>query len=196
MKPSLQLKISQHLALTPQLQQSIRLLQLSTIELNTEIERMLLENPMLERDADDESEGAAAVELPDPVVAADDGQSSELRGDEDFEPSVSVDPPETIDAAYDAASDDDLGEAAEWRSEAGSGTGNGHDGEDGEFQEHQAAATSLREHLESQIALMQFSDRDRALVRLLADALHTERGRVSSMREYVYSASTSRSSPR
>ena len=45
MKPSLQLKLSQHLTLTPQLQQSIKLLQLSTIELNQEIERVLLENP-------------------------------------------------------------------------------------------------------------------------------------------------------
>ena len=37
MKPSLQLKLSQHLALTPQLQQSIKLLQLSTLELEQEL---------------------------------------------------------------------------------------------------------------------------------------------------------------
>src|SRR6185436_12481985 len=49
MKHSLQLKLSQHLTLTPQLQQSIRLLQLSTVELNQELERYLAENPMLER---------------------------------------------------------------------------------------------------------------------------------------------------
>ena len=49
MKQSLQLRFSQHLALTPQLQQSIRLLQLSTLELNQEIEQMLVENPLLER---------------------------------------------------------------------------------------------------------------------------------------------------
>ncbi|MFM9969929.1 MAG: RNA polymerase factor sigma-54, partial [Burkholderiales bacterium] len=48
MKQSLQLKLSQHLALTPQLQQSIRLLQLSTQELSQELEKMLLENPLLE----------------------------------------------------------------------------------------------------------------------------------------------------
>ena len=41
MKQTLQLKLSQHLTLTPQLQQSIRLLQLSTLELNAEVERML-----------------------------------------------------------------------------------------------------------------------------------------------------------
>lgn len=45
MKQTLQLKLSQHLTLTPQLQQSIRLLQLSTIELNAEVERLLQENP-------------------------------------------------------------------------------------------------------------------------------------------------------
>jgi len=50
MKPALQLRLSQHLTLTPQLQQSIRLLQLSTLELNQEIEQALMENPILERD--------------------------------------------------------------------------------------------------------------------------------------------------
>src|SRR5215468_10075801 len=59
MKHSLQLKLSQHLTLTPQLQQSIRLLQLSTIELNQEIERLLADNPILERE-DGESDAAAA----------------------------------------------------------------------------------------------------------------------------------------
>ena len=52
MKPSLQVRLSQHLALTPQLQQSIRLLQLSTLELTQEIEQMLDENPFLERTAE------------------------------------------------------------------------------------------------------------------------------------------------
>ncbi|MGE5794037.1 MAG: hypothetical protein ACM36B_15180, partial [Bacteroidota bacterium] len=45
MKQTLQLKLTQHLTLTPQLQQSIRLLQLSTLELNQELERFLAENP-------------------------------------------------------------------------------------------------------------------------------------------------------
>ena len=48
MKPSLQLKLGQHLTMTPQLQQAIRLLQLSTIDLQTEIQQTLEENPMLE----------------------------------------------------------------------------------------------------------------------------------------------------
>ena len=45
MKQSLQVRLSQHLALTPQLQQSIRLLQLSTLELNQEVEQMLAAEP-------------------------------------------------------------------------------------------------------------------------------------------------------
>src|SRR6185312_16313499 len=57
-KQTLQLKLSQHLTLTPQLQQSIRLLQLSTLELNAEVERILQENPLLER-AETEEDGAA-----------------------------------------------------------------------------------------------------------------------------------------
>ncbi|MBH1988398.1 MAG: RNA polymerase factor sigma-54 [Burkholderiales bacterium] len=52
MKPSLQFRLSQHMALTPQLQQSIRLLQLSTLELHQEIEQMLEQNPFLEPEDD------------------------------------------------------------------------------------------------------------------------------------------------
>ena len=55
MKPSLQLNIGQHLTMTPQLQQAIRLLQLSTLELQTEIQQTLEENPMLELEEDNQS---------------------------------------------------------------------------------------------------------------------------------------------
>jgi len=63
MKHSLQLKLGQHLTLTPQLQQSIRLLQLSTLELNQELEQMLQDNPLLEREEEDEA-SPAATETP------------------------------------------------------------------------------------------------------------------------------------
>ncbi len=53
MKQGLSLRVSQHLALTPQLQQSIRLLQLSTLELSQEVEQMLDDNPFLERTAEE-----------------------------------------------------------------------------------------------------------------------------------------------
>ncbi len=63
MKQTLQLKLSQHLTLTPQLQQSIRLLQLSTVELNAEVERMLQENPLLEKAEGEEEPLPTASQL-------------------------------------------------------------------------------------------------------------------------------------
>ena len=50
MKQSLQLRIGQSLTMTPQLQQAIKLLQMSTLDLHEEIERTLEENPLLERE--------------------------------------------------------------------------------------------------------------------------------------------------
>src|SRR5689334_25334202 len=87
MKPTLQLKLSQHLTLTPQLQQSIRLLQLSTIELNAEVERLLQENPLLEKAEDEESPPAeglpADVALPRDTETRDvDTRDNESHSDE------------------------------------------------------------------------------------------------------------------
>jgi RNA polymerase sigma-54 factor len=70
-KQTLQLKLSQHLTLTPQLQQSIRLLQLSTIELNAEVERMLQENPLLERAEGEDERSAVEVPLAGPGRAGE-----------------------------------------------------------------------------------------------------------------------------
>lgn len=68
MKLGLSLRQSQHLSLTPQLQQSIRLLQMSTLELSEEIEEMLVDNPFLERDdevaADREQYGLDHADVP------------------------------------------------------------------------------------------------------------------------------------
>ena len=63
MKQSLQLRLSQQLAMTPRLQQAIRLLQLSTIELHTEIQDALDSNLMLELDEDDTSSAGAETEI-------------------------------------------------------------------------------------------------------------------------------------
>src|SRR5207237_5156086 len=75
MNPSLQFRLSQHLTLTPQLQQSIRLLQLSTVELNQEIERLLMENPALEREDIDEGETQAAPVASGPSEAGADASA-------------------------------------------------------------------------------------------------------------------------
>jgi RNA polymerase sigma-54 factor len=105
MKPSLQFRLSQHLTLTPQLQQSIRLLQLSTVELNQEIDRILMENPALEReDADDNEAPAApaggtsssvATESAAPEADWSPDTAANWRGTEDDEGEKSFTPPDT-----------------------------------------------------------------------------------------------------
>jgi RNA polymerase sigma-54 factor len=72
MKQGLSLRTSQHLALTPQLQQSIRLLQLSTLELSSEVDQMLDENPFLERTADEAERESFGLAQADAAVSASD----------------------------------------------------------------------------------------------------------------------------
>ena len=72
MKQGLSLRVSQHLALTPQLQQSIRLLQLSTLELSQEIEQMLDENPFLEKDFEQAEREEFGIDQADAPARDDD----------------------------------------------------------------------------------------------------------------------------
>jgi RNA polymerase sigma-54 factor len=69
MKQGLSLRVSQHLALTPQLQQSIRLLQISTLEMAQEVEQMLDENPFLERSDEQADREAFGLEQTDAPVS-------------------------------------------------------------------------------------------------------------------------------
>ena len=159
MKPSLQLKLSQHLALTPQLQQSIKLLQLSTLELNQEIEKVLLENPMIERDEPEAELGSSRIEAPGPVAQAGSEAAHEREQEQARESEREREP----DRDFDLGS-----EGGDWQ---GSGSGQRDDDDDSDFQELQASVPSLRDHLDSQIALTPLSDRDRALVRFMIEAL-------------------------
>lgn len=148
MKPSLQLKISQHLALTPQLQQSIRLLQLSTMELEQELEKYLLENPLIEREEDEYAVSVPAADRMETALA-DTG-------------SADSSPPESIEHDEESW----LGEETSYASSSGS-----FDEDDGDYQDVRAATTSLREHLSWQLGLMNLAERDKALVQCLIDAL-------------------------
>lgn len=76
MKASLVLKMGQQLTMTPQLQQAIRLLQMSTLDLQDEIREALESNPMLERQEDAEADGHASEA--DPLAeAAENHETSE-----------------------------------------------------------------------------------------------------------------------
>jgi RNA polymerase sigma-54 factor len=80
MKQGLSLRVSQHLALTPQLQQSIRLLQLSTLEMAQEVEQMLDDNPFLERREDQAEREAFGIDQADTPVSTGE-QISELANE-------------------------------------------------------------------------------------------------------------------
>jgi len=149
MKQTLQLKLSQHLTLTPQLQQSIRLLQLSTMELNQELEKFLTENPLLEREEGDE---------PAAVVA--------LNGSE--APQVQAPAEET---GAEAPAVDSFSADIDWAGESGSGSGTRDDGDEGDFFQVAADSPNLREHLLRQLSLTKLETRDRALVAFLIEAL-------------------------
>ena len=149
MKQTLQLKLSQHLTLTPQLQQSIRLLQLSTLELNQELERFLMENPLLERD--DPAPDAAVTYRP-----------------EDQPPQSS--PPEEAAAPQDTPSDAATPEI-DWSSTGSGSSASREDGDEPDLPALAADTTNLRTHLLEQIVLLKLEYRDRMLVALLVDAL-------------------------
>ncbi len=143
MKQTLQLRLSQHLTLTPQLQQSIRLLQLSTVELNQEIERILAENPAIERD-DTDADPATPGYAGDAPAAAEAGPAQVAEADappaQDWEPDFSAAP-------------------------------RGADDEHAERTFTAPDMPTLREHLLGQLSLTNLEARDRVLVGMLIDAL-------------------------
>jgi len=175
MKPSLQVRLSQHLALTPQLQQSIRLLQLSTLELQQEIEQMLESNPFLE--ADDEA--ASFDTAPSERVSATELSSEQVRERDDFDGGE----PEPALAEVKA---DDFGtsERDDWENgterddfdgirETPSLNGSTASGEDdgGDF-ERGGGSISLHDHLRGQMAGMRLTAEDRAALEVLIESLN------------------------
>ncbi|TCJ15413.1 RNA polymerase factor sigma-54 [Parasulfuritortus cantonensis] len=157
MKQSLQLKLSHQLALTPQLQQSIRLLQLSTQELNQEIGQMLQENPMLER-------------------ADDAGMESGPGGSEEPAP-AETSSQEVADTVYD--------EMAWGDRHVSSGGSDDDDDDDRGFQQSDEESRSLRQHLHSQLAMIPLSARDHSLVALMIEALDEDGYLGASLDELV-----------
>jgi RNA polymerase sigma-54 factor len=149
MKQTLQIRVAQQLALTPQLQQSLKILQLSSQELDEEIERVLTDNPLIERD--EESPAAAG------------GAAAALPSDPAGEPG----PPE--------AAPEPRSEAQDWAEAAWSAPGPARDDdEEREGPQIPAEQPSLREHLMEQLVLLRLSRRDRALVEIMIDDLNED----------------------
>ncbi|WP_432381210.1 RNA polymerase factor sigma-54 [Duganella sp. P38] len=164
MKQSLQLRTSQHLALTPQLQQSIRLLQLSTLELHQELEQLLTDNPLLERldDPLDHSlrllaDGAISPQAP----AAEAPAEGPPQGDAPAAEADAYDGPAADTESTTPEADMDWGD---------SGRSKNSDDEDARPQ-LEAHHRTLREHLMEQMRVTVLATRDRALVELIIDGL-------------------------
>lgn len=159
MKNALQLRLAQHLALTPQLQQSIRLLQLSTLELNQEIEQALVDNPLLERDDDPLATPlriAADGAIVSGAVGINGGEAPGERGDEAASEGVDTEPHDGVE-----------GGLIDW----GGGGRAERDDDDAGPLSWACTRPTLAEHLRSQLAVTTASHRDRALVELLIEAL-------------------------
>ena len=173
MKPSLQVRLSQHLALTPQLQQSIRLLQLSTLELHQEVEQMLEQNPFLE--TDDDAGPALAEPMAERNTPAERAveREAEQAGDA---PGESGDEPAGVDAAEAGATErddwengterDDFDGIRETPGKAGSG-----DNEDFEGADRDAPTETLQDHLRQQLMGMRLAAEDAAAVLAMIESL-------------------------
>ncbi len=159
MKPTLQLKLSQQLKLTPQLQQSIRLLQMSTLDLNQEIERAIQENPLLEVAEDWDTSGTLDAE----GLLQNTKDEGGVLQDSEHQSADEV----ATEAKTTAEDNQDY--AADWPQEHRYAQ----DARDDDHESPQMAAKplSLREHLNLQVSLSQISEHDRNIIGLLIDSL-------------------------
>jgi RNA polymerase sigma-54 factor len=177
MKQALQVRLSQHLALTPQLQQSIRLLQLSTIELQQEVEQMLEQNPFLEADEEPAAVFEPLAERLSPAEHA--GERESERAAES--PVADGDDVGPIDGAADFGGT----EREDWENgteredfdgirETPGKTRTNNDGDGFDDHDRDTASQSLQDHLRSQLNGMRLSPADAAAVLVLIDSLDDE----------------------
>jgi RNA polymerase sigma-54 factor len=172
MKPSLQVRLSQHLALTPQLQQSIRLLQLSTLELHQEVEQMLEMNPFLEV----EEEAVPAVEAPAPERPA--AERAEERAAESEGEGAGGDDTGMDTAEFGTTEREDWengteGDDFDGIRETPSGASAPAD-DDFEPQERAGATPSLQDHLRAQLVGMRLAPEDAAALNVLIESLNED----------------------
>ena len=139
---SLQLRLTQKLALSPQLQQAIRLLQLNRIELREYIQEVLDANPILERSGEGESDPAMG-EIDPPEAVASETPGDDGLSEWDFEPTG----------------------AEQWLES------NAYEGFSGERQFEDTSANSLGDHLLWQINLSHFSPVDTAIAQAIVYGL-------------------------
>jgi RNA polymerase sigma-54 factor len=167
----LEFRLGQSLTLTPALQQSIRLLQLSTLDLEAEVAKALAENPLLEQ----EGEG-----LQDPGAPG-----STVRVDQAFE--GRVDPSEASQADIEGSTATSLEGDPSFERERPEFSSESRHSRDDELTERPEAAreSNLREYLLSQLGTTRLSQRDAAIVSLLIEELNEDGFLASPLEEIV-----------
>jgi RNA polymerase sigma-54 factor len=182
MKPSLQVRLSQHLALTPQLQQSIRLLQLSTLELHQEIEQMLETNPFLDTEEDHAPMEFGLERVTAPTDQAAEREKSKLSEREDGgDGNSSADEPAGMDSAEFGGSERDDWENGTERDDFDGirelpSNNSPSSGGDDDFEPVESAASgpSLQDHLRRQLLGMRLSAEDASAVMVLIESLNED----------------------
>jgi len=156
--PKLQARQGAQLAMTPQLQQAIKLLQLSNIELSAYVEEQLEKNPLLERGTGDENRRGEAVEAISKTTNATADTVSTAAAVSDMDAPDHAIAPESTAA--------DVGGSIDWSRNNSNGSFSG----SGEYDPlaNSAAETTLSEHIQSQLPLLKFGDRDRLIADYLA----------------------------
>lgn len=158
MKTSLQLKLGQQLAMTPQLQQAIRLLQLSTLDLQQEIQEALDANPLLELE-----ENLADNEENKPSDSDYSDSHDEIKDSESFDTSEVIEQQEMPQ---------DLPVDTTWDDVYSAGTGSTGIALDDDMPIYQGETTeSLQDYLMWQVQLTPFSDTDLAIATAIIDAV-------------------------
>ncbi len=194
MKQGLQLKFSQNLSLTPQLQQAIKLLQLSTLELNQEIDLLMQTNPLLERGDDGEDEYGNATDNSEDEVTlnttSNDGNVAETPQGDELNNDFDVDIPnsdfseskheliQTESAEFEQNTTDYSADFNDDYDEFSNGSlwdeNSTPSDDDSDFKQQETLQISLRAYLLSQLKLMPLSERDQTLALLLVDSINED----------------------
>jgi len=171
MRPSLQLRIGQQLTMTPQLQQAIKLLQLSTLDLQQEIQEALESNPLLE--VDENSTQTNEESTPDKLEEAFMGEAQTASSSEGTEePLPTSDEVNTTEALEKTDIPEELSMDTTWDDNYSASLSTSSAGPASEDYTYQGETTdSIQDHLRWQMELTPFTETDEAIATAIIDAI-------------------------
>ncbi len=171
MRPTLQLRIGQSLTMTPQLQQAIKLLQLSTLDLQQEIQENLESNPLLELDENQNTDNESTMDQLEKAFSANaEDNSTQLDGSEDATPTS--DEISTTEVIEKNDIPEELSVDTTWEESYSAGTSNTGAVAPSDDTVYQGETTeSIQDHLRWQMELTPFSETDRTIATAIIEAV-------------------------